>query len=114
MTEVHYMTEPRFHDGISAVLRPAESQGDIEVVVVFGRAAGLPPMMGAEVDAELVDREGKSLPPVSRPEGTLAEAGGMGSSVNAPFRFRMDGRIPAQLKVSYRGETHTFCVREGA
>ena len=113
----HYITDPRFHDApgvaISAVIHPAGSR-EIETVVVFSRAAGKPPMIADEVDAELADREGHVFPMMSRPQGTLAEGGGMGVSANAPFRFSVDGGIPAELKVRYRGETYTFHVKEAA
>jgi hypothetical protein len=116
-SSAHYITDPRFHDApgvaISAFLQPAGLR-EIETVVVLSRAAGKPPMIADEVDAELADREGHVFPMISRPHGTLPEGGGMGVSANARFRFSVDGGIPAELKVRYRGETYLFLVKEAA
>jgi len=117
MTNSRYITEPRFHEGpgvaISVVFDRAEPR-DIATVVVIGRAAGRPPMAANEVDAELADRAGHAFPVTSRPQGTLPEGGGMGVSVNARFRFRVEGGDPAELRVRYAGQTYTFLVKEAA
>jgi hypothetical protein len=82
-----------------------------QVVVIFSRAPDLPPLQGQDVDAHLVDARDVSLEVVERPKKVLVEVGGgLGNSVNAPFRFRASGAAPARLSVTYLGRTVQFQV----
>jgi hypothetical protein len=115
MAEIKYRTDPPSHHlqeaTVSLALRSGASADEIEAVVVITRAAGQPRIRAEDVEAALLNGEGKPIPPVSRPEGLLVEAGGsLGMSANATYRFLLNGRTPSALVVRYGGRELRFAI----
>ncbi len=115
MTQHEFTLEPKSTSvGGMSVLAKLERDASADrwnATIVFSRAPDLPPMPGNEVDAQLLDAGGASLKVLERPSGALAEAGGsLGNSANAVFRFQGSKVEPAELVVTYRGQTVRFRV----
>jgi hypothetical protein len=80
-----------------------------EVVVAFSRLNELPPMEAAEVEVRLLAADGEALDLLEAPGGVLPEfGGGLGTSVNARYRFRKRPSLPTDLIVRHRTAEVTF------
>jgi hypothetical protein len=80
-----------------------------EVVVAFSRLNGMPPMSGNEVNARLFASTGESLDLLEAPHGLLPEfGGGLGTSVNARYRFDACASFPARLVIRYKATELSF------
>jgi hypothetical protein len=96
---------------ISAVLKYQSKNDTWDITVILGRTPGQELIKGKEVDAQLIDRGGKALTVIERPNGLLTEAGGsMGVSANARFRFQGSKERPGQLIVTYHRQTALFDI----
>ena len=73
-----------------------------EVVVVFSRPNEQPPMGAAEVQVQMLASDGEALDMLEAPKGLLPEfGGGLGTSVNARYRFGKGASPLAHLIVRY-------------
>ncbi len=96
---------------ISALLRLDRATNQWVVTVVITRTAGQPPIQGRDVDAQFLDSRGRPLSVLERPSGSLVEAGdSLGMSANALFRFADATAMPAELIVTYEGQSGRFRV----
>ena len=85
---------------VTAQVKPMETAW--EVIVVFSRANAQPPMVAAEVQVQLLAAGGEGLDILEAPKGFLPEfGGGLGTSVNARYRFGMGASPPAHLIVRH-------------
>jgi hypothetical protein len=96
---------------VSAEVARDRAAGRWEITVVISRAPDQQLIQGNEIAAQLLTKDGTSLPPLDHPTGPLVEAGGsLGMSANAVFGFQDSGTLPTGLRVTYRGETAVFNV----
>ncbi len=96
---------------ISAVIKYHSKNDTWDITVVLGRTPGQELIKGIEVDAQLIDRGGKSLTVIERPNGLLTEAGGSrGVSANARFRFQGSKENPDHLVVTYQNKSVLFDI----
>ena len=96
---------------VVAKLAPDPSADRWEATIVFSRAPDAPLMSGKDVDVQLLDAGGSPLKVLDRPPGPLPEVGGsLGNSANARFHFERSKLEPAELAVTYGGETVRFRV----
>lgn len=73
-----------------------------EVVVAFSRANDLAPVSADDVETRLLSSDGGALDLLEAPTGLLPEfGGGLGTSVNARYRFDRRDALPEQLIVRY-------------
>ena len=80
-----------------------------EVVVVFSRLNQQPSMEAAEVQVQLLASDGEAMDLLEAPESVLPEfEGGLGTSVNARYRFGKLASPPAQLIVRLRTKEVAF------
>jgi hypothetical protein len=80
-----------------------------EVVVVFSRLSEQPPMGAAEVQVQLLASDGEAMDLLEAPKGGLPEfGGGLGTSVNARYRFGKRTLPPAHLIVRHRTKEVDF------
>ena len=115
MQSGNFITEPVSHPlsgaTVTAVLHYNPTNNTWSVIIVLGRAPDQELISGEEVDAQLIDREGKALTVIERPNGLLTEAGGsMGVSANARFRFQGSKERPDHLVVTYQSQTVSFSI----
>jgi hypothetical protein len=80
-----------------------------EVVVVFSRPNEQPPMGAAEVQVQMLASDGEALDILEAPKGLLPEfGGGLGTSVNARYRFGKGASPPTHLIVRHRTKEVAF------
>lgn len=85
---------------VTALVKPAGTAW--EVVVVFSRPNEQPPMGAAEVQVQMLTSDGEALDILEAPKGLLPEfGGGLGTSVNARYRFGKSASPPAHLRVRH-------------
>lgn len=119
MASVEYTITPSAQPlgsaSLSALLRLDQATNQWIVTVVITRAAGQPQIQGHEVDAQLLDSQGRPFAVLERPSGPLVEAGdSLGMSANALFRFEAPSVTPAELAVTYQGRAVSFRVMPAA
>ena len=96
-------------DDMTVTAQVQSGETTLEVIVVFSRANGEPPMPASAVDAQVFDTQGGALALLNSPSGMLPEfSGGLGSSVNARYRFSMRSSPPGRLVVRHGGKEVTF------
>jgi hypothetical protein len=89
------------------------SDGSWDVVVVLRHAPGPRLIDAGEVDAELMDADGRATAPLTRPHGKLPEAGGsLAVSANARFRFGPLNPNPTELIIHWRHQSARFLLRQ--
>lgn len=85
---------------VTALVKSVETAW--EVVVAFSRPNERPPMGAAEVRVQMLAADGEALDVLEAPKGLLPEfGGGLGTSVNARYRFGKGASPPARLIVRY-------------
>ncbi|HSR98995.1 MAG TPA: hypothetical protein VLM79_18195 [Kofleriaceae bacterium] len=96
-------------DDMTVTAQVESGETMLEVVVVFSRPNGKPPMPASTVDVQVFDTQGHALALLNSPNGMLPEfGGGLGTSVNARYRFSMRSDPPGRLVVRYGGKELTF------
>jgi hypothetical protein len=94
---------------VTAQVKPAGSTW--EIVVVFSRLNEQPAMAAAEVQVQLLTADGEALDLLEAPEGILPEfGGGLGTSVNARYRFGKRPLPPARLIVRHGTKEVAFAL----
>lgn len=107
--------QPLGNASISALLSLDRAMSQWIVTVMITRAAGQARIQGHEVDAQLLDSQGRPFAALERPSGPLVEAGNsLGMSANAQFRFEAPSVTPAELTVTYQGRAVRFRVMPAA
>ena len=85
---------------VTALVKSVETAW--EVVVVFSRPSERPPMEAAEVQVQMLASDREALDILESPKGLLPEfGGGLGTSVNARYRFGKGASPPAHLIVRH-------------
>ena len=96
-------------DDMTVTAQVQSGETILEVVVVFSRPNGKPPMPASAVDVQVFDTQGHALALLNSPNGMLPEfGGGLGTSVNARYRFSMRSSPPGRLVVRHGGKEVTF------
>src|SRR6266542_836138 len=81
------------------------------ITVVLSRTPNQAPIHAQAVDAQLIDDQGTALNVIERPAGPFVELSeALRISVDAPFQFQDSGYAPAQLLVTYQGQTVQFRI----
>jgi hypothetical protein len=108
---VEPFSQPLGEAGAVCLLRARNDGWELEVILTRDPAA--PPVVGEEVDAELLAAAGQALAPTHRPSGPLAGTrSGLGRSENAVFRFARGPEPPAAIVVHHGGASARFTVRD--
>jgi hypothetical protein len=80
-----------------------------EVVVVLSRPAGTQPIAAAEVQVQLIAANGELMELLDGPRGPLPEfGGGLGTSVNARYRFGSRMSLPERLIIRHQTKEIAF------
>lgn len=80
-----------------------------EVTVVFSRQNEQPPMVADDLWVGMYDKRGTPLALAEAPKGLLPEfGGGLGSSVNARYRFEKHALPLVRLVIRYKSEQAAF------
>ena len=83
------------------------------VVVALSREGGLEPLPASAIAVELYDSDGDIVDLIEDTEGLLPEfGGGLGTSVNASFRFQLTDAPPARAVVAVLGERASIQISE--
>ncbi len=99
---------------VSALLRRDHTNRAWEITIVISYAPDQNSIDGNEIDARLIDANGKSMDLLERPSGALMGAGtSLSTSSNARFVFHESESPPGELQVIYRGEIARFKVVPG-
>ncbi len=119
MSRTPLTVEPRSQPlddwSVTAELEYDRAAGRVEVLVVISRGPGLPPLLGEDLDVEVLSAGERPLRLDERPSGPLVEFGGsLGMSVNARLTFDSGGAEPMFLVVAAHGTSVRFRILPAA
>ena len=88
-----------------------ERDGTWETLIILSRQPDRPPIDASELEVGLENASGTALAVLDAPTGTLPEwIGGLGTAINARYRFASDNGPPARLTVTRGNDQARFTV----